>query len=466
MYSDFEEKILKYCIEHKMFPRGKVLVALSGGGDSVALLHVLITLRGDFGIRIEAAHLNHSLRGEESDKDERFCRDLCNGLNIPLTVQRLKAGEILGDDGSIETVARESRLAFLQHVAAKGDIVRIATGHTLDDQTETILQRLIRGTGPSGLAGILPVRENLWVRPMLCAYREEVRDYLARMGILYREDSTNKDTSFSRNRIRYELLPHLAERFSPNIKGVLARMAELARIQEDYLDEKMVAAYKACLIHEDRFKILLDKNEFMDYHKVLKQRIVRHCLRVLEGAGRKTDREEIENILKLFTRKRGSADVTAKVKCGVEGRYCAFIVEARPVHSVPLHIPGETLIPMDGGIIYAGKSTDKIIVDGKSTITVCPHILEKFGDITVGTVKTGECIRPYGTNKTVKIRDMFSSVSLPKVLRDSLPVVRAGAVPIWIPGIRSSEYLRTDVMNTFPDNCILLQFKGGIQCNE
>ena len=234
MYSDFEKKIMEYCFEHKMFPRGKVLVALSGGGDSVALLHLLIKISDDFGISIEAAHLNHSLRGKESDKDESFCRDLCSSLNIPLTVERLKAGEISLNEGSIETAAREARMAFLKRAAMRGNIIRIATGHTLDDQAETILQRMIRGTGPTGLTGILPVRENLWVRPVLCAYREEVRNYLDRMGISYREDSTNQDTSFFRNRIRHELLPLLRERFSPNITSVLSRMSELARIQEDY----------------------------------------------------------------------------------------------------------------------------------------------------------------------------------------------------------------------------------------
>ncbi len=463
MYSDFEKKILEYSLKHKMFPEGKVLVALSGGGDSVALLHLLIKISKDFGIGLEAAHLNHSLRGKESDNDERFCRDMCSSLNIPLTVERLTAGEISLNEGSIETAAREARMAFLKRAAMRRNIIRIATGHTLDDQAETVLQRMIRGTGPTGLTGIPPVRENLWVRPILCVYREEIRDYLDRMGISYCEDSTNQDTSFSRNRIRHELLPLLRESYSPNITSVLSRMAELARIQEDYLEEKMLEAYKGCLIHADRYKILLDKNEIMGYHKVLKQRIVRHCLRIFEGAGRDADREEIENILKLFASKRGAADITAKVKCGVESRYIAFTFTSEPFQSVPLDIPGETVIPMDSGIISAEKTIGRVKVDGKSNIAVHPHIIEHYGVLTVGTVKLGECITPFGMKKTVKIRDIFSSESLPKIFRDSIPVVRAGAVPIWIPGIRSSECLRSEPSKTVIDGCILLEFKGGIR---
>lgn len=463
MYSDFEKKVLESCDYHRMFPRGKVLVALSGGGDSVALLHVLIRISNNLGISIEAAHLNHVLRGEESDRDERFCINLCKDLNIPLTVERLKAGEIYLDDSSVETAARESRLAFFKRIASDGDFLRIATGHTLDDQAETILQRVMRGTGPSGLAGILPVRENLWVRPLLSVFREEARAYLSGMGILYREDSTNKDTAFYRNRIRHELLPLLTERFSTNIKVVLSRLADLTRIQEEYIEEKTMEAYKDSLIHEDRFKILLDKTRFIGYHKVLKQRIVRHCLKMLEGAGRDADKEEIENILKLFSRRRGTADITALIKCGVEGQYTVFTLSSKSLKPVPLEFPGETLIPMDGGRIIIEKISRRVKADGKMNILVFPQVIEKYGNLTVGAVKPGESIKPYGSNKTVKIRDIFSSVSLPKVLRDYMPVVRAGAVPVWIPGVRSSECLKIDTKKTMPDNCMLLQFKGGIQ---
>ena len=463
MYSDFEKKVLEYCNKHKMFPKGKILVAFSGGGDSVALLYVLKNIMDDLGITIEAAHLNHSLRGEESDKDEKFCIDFCSNMNIPLTVEYLEVGEINQNEGSVETAAREARMAFLKRLAFEKNFIRIATGHTLDDQVETILHRIIRGTGPSGLSGILPVRENLWARPILWAFREEVRDYITEKGIAYREDSTNIDTTFFRNRIRHELIPLLKKRFSPGITGAISRLAELTRIQEEYLEGKMTGAYKDCVIHEDRYKILLDKLRLISYHKVLKQRIVRHCLKVLEGAGRDADMEEIENILELFNHKRGSADITSKIKCGVEGRYIIFLIRSKTEKSVPLKLSGKTLIPFDGGCIISKKISQEFKVDGKMNIVINHEIIEQYGDLTVGTVKPGERIKPFGMNKTVKIRDIFSDVSLPKVLRDYMPVIRAGAVPIWIPGIRSSEYLRTNTPNARTDNLVYLQFKDGIQ---
>jgi len=463
MYLKFEKKVLEYCTQHKMFTDGAVLIALSGGGDSVALLHILVKICDNLGIAVEAAHLNHSLRDEESDNDENFCRDLCKDLKIPLTIERLIVGEIYQNQGSIETAAREARLAFLKRVAVKRNATRIATGHTLDDLAETVLQRIMRGTGPAGLSGILPVREGIWVRPILCLSREDVRNYLSEKGIEFREDLTNQDTIFFRNRVRHELIPLLKERFSPNIINILGRLAELSRIQEEYLDERIQEAYRECIIHEDDFKILLDKSKLMDYNVLLRQRIVRHCLKVLEGAGRDADMEEVENILNLFVNNHGITDITSKVICEVEERFVVFTSNVKPFNPLPVELSGETVIPMGGGRIIGDEVSEWIRVDGKVSIIVNPDIIEKFGALTVGVVKPGDSIKPFGMDGAVKVRDIFSSASIPKTLRNYVPVVRAGAVPVWIPGLRSSECLRFNTNNNGYDTFMIFTFKDGIK---
>ncbi len=461
----YEKKVFEYCIQQKMFTGGTVLVALSGGGDSVALLNILVQICDDIDITIEAAHLNHSLRGDDSDKDEDFCREICSTMKIPLIIERLKAENIYQNRSSVETAAREARLSFLKRAASERNAKRIATGHTLDDLSETVLQRIIRGTGPSGLSGILPVRDDLFVRPILCISRKDVRDYLCENSIKFREDLTNQDTSFFRNRIRHELIPLLKENYSPNIIGVLARLAELSRIQEEYLDEKTMEAYNACMFHEDNYKILLDKSKFMYYNTLIQQRMARHCLKVLEGVGRDTDKEEIENILSLFTESYGIADITAKVKCCVEGQYAVFSVFFQPFKPLPLEIPGETIIPRDGGRIIVEESSERIKVDGMSSIMINPEIIEKLGVLTVGFVKPGESVIPFGMDKASKIRDIFSSASIPKILRNYVPIIRAGAVPIWIPGLKSSEYLRLNTDNNECKKYIIFTFKDGIHWN-
>ncbi len=447
-----------------MFSGGSVLVALSGGGDSVALLQLLVSLGDDLGITIEAAHLNHALREEEADRDELFCKNLCAELDIPITIERLRAGEIEERKGSAETVARELRQAFLHRTASDRKSTRIATGHTLDDLAETVLQRILRGTGPSGLYGIMPVRDSFWVRPLLCVTRSEVRDYLRLEGISYCEDTTNLDLIHVRNRIRHELMPFLQDRFTPQISTVLSRLAELTRIQETYLDEKVHEALDCCVIHQDAYKILLDKQAFLGYHKMIQQRVVRCCLQILEGRGRDADSDEIARILDLSVSKSGTIDVTSRVKCGVEESFAFFAVniECSP-HPQPLKLSGETMIPLGGGRIVSQKASGREKVDGRRSVFVDPELIKKYGNMTVGFVKPGDTITPFGTKKTVKIVKLFSSISLPKIFRNFVPIVRAGAVPLWIPGLKSSESLRFDLERTKPGTVILLTFDNGIE---
>ena len=463
MYLELEKQISLYCIQHEMFSDGTVLVALSGGGDSVALLHILVRIRDDLGITVEAAHLNHSMRGDESDRDESFCRDICNEMKIPLTVERLKTGEIFTNKGSVETAARDVRMAFFKRIAEERNATRIATGHTLDDLAETVLQRIIRGTGPSGLSGILPVREGLWVRPMLCISRKEARDYLRDKGIQFCEDSTNKDTGFFRNRIRHELLPFLKKHFSPNITGVLGRLAEISRIQEEYLDKRTSEAYSKCVIHEDTFKILLDKSKFIGYHNTIKQRVIRHCLKMLEGAGRNADMGEIENILNLCYGNSGIADITSNIKCEAGKQFVVFALKLKPFKPLPVKLPGETIIPMGKGRIISEEASKRSKANGSESVVVNQEVIEKYGVLTVGPVKPGDFIQPFGMKKDVKILDIFSSFSIPRIVRNSVPIVRAGAVPIWIPGLRLSECLRINTVNNKKNKCMILTFRDGIQ---
>jgi len=414
----------------------------------VALLFVLVKLGGIFGLSVEAAHLNHSLRGEESLEDERFVRDLCSGLGIRLSVETLSEEVFRADRGSIETVAREERLAFLERAARKHGALRIATGHTLDDQVETVLQRIIRGTGPSGLAGILPKRGDLWIRPLLCVTRREIRDYLGGEGISFREDSTNTDTSFLRNRIRHELIPLLKERFSPGVTAGVARLAELSRIQEEYLETVTERAFMDCRLLSNPYKILLDKEKFMIYHKVVRQRIVRYALEILEGEGRDADMGEVERVLDGVVRGRDGVEVSSAVRCGVRGGMLALVRSSGPFGPISLKSPGETDIPYGWGRIVARKAGAGMEADGRRTVVLPSSVMRRYGPLHVGSVMRGERMTPFGMRDSVKIRDIIAGSSLPRVLRDDVPVVRAGAVPIWIPGIRASELLRVDYDGT------------------
>ena len=219
-----------------MLPPGtRVLVALSGGPDSVALLHVLQTLerRGHLAVA-GVAHFNHQLRGAEADADELFCRELAASLGLPIVVGRGDVRALAEESGrSIEDAARGARYGFLTGASASLDAGAIAVGHSLEDQAETFLLRLIRGAGPAGLAGVRP-RAGTVIRPLLEIPRADLRAYADEHGLRFREDSSNADLAIPRNRVRLELLPHL-QQFSPAIAATLAREAALARTDDEFL---------------------------------------------------------------------------------------------------------------------------------------------------------------------------------------------------------------------------------------
>jgi tRNA(Ile)-lysidine synthase len=210
-----------------------VLVAVSGGPDSVALLRVLRTLKTEGDGRLRAAHFNHRLRNEESDADEAFVSDICAGIGVPCEVGRAAPGQLAAaaQDG-MEAAARQARYQFLQETAARLGARYVLTAHTADDQAETILHRILRGTGIAGLAGMQRVRPlgsaATLVRPLLEVRRGEVLAYLNQIGQAFRSDSTNEDRRFMRNRLRTELLPELAAHYSPSVVDALLRLGRLA----------------------------------------------------------------------------------------------------------------------------------------------------------------------------------------------------------------------------------------------
>lgn len=440
MHEAMEKQVADFCSSQGLLtPGDSVLVALSGGGDSVALLHVLNVLRREFPISLEAAHLNHGLRAAESDEDETFCRDICRRLGIVLTVERCERGEIEAAGGSLEEAARMRRLTFLEAVARQRSMNRIATGHTRDDQAETVMMRILRGTGPTGLQGILPVR-GMYIRPLLDVTRDDLRKYLVSLSHEYREDSSNLDTAIHRNRIRLELLPDLEKTYGPGVCDALIRLAKLSRVQEEYLGGQVDDAFRECLIFGDRAKILLEKATFMAYHETVRQRVVRTCLERLEGPGRDTDMTEVHTVLESIIRETGSVSVSAGVSCRVEGSIAGFFRETQSTPPVPLTIPGTTELPDTGGVIMAARGEGNDVPDGIACISVAESVIDSLGALSVGFVRDGDAMTMTAERSPVKVRRIMADRTVPSIIRETVPVIRAGAVPIWIPGVAASSW--------------------------
>ena len=242
-----------------LHPGMRVVVALSGGADSVALLLALAERATELGLVLRAAHLHHGLRGEEADEDEQFCRDLVARLGLPFHSARIDtAAEAAKAGEGIEGAARRLRYQWFRTLTSEGLLHAVATAHTLDDQAETVLAKFLRGAWTEGLSGIHPrLEEGPIVRPLLGTTRVEVEAFLRERGPTWREDSTNRHVTFTRNRIRHELLPEL-EKWNPRLREHLAQMAALARDEEMAWDTE-IARIAAQLILETWLSQQTDK---------------------------------------------------------------------------------------------------------------------------------------------------------------------------------------------------------------
>jgi tRNA(Ile)-lysidine synthase len=434
------ERVRRTIRRHALLPPGsRVVIALSGGADSVALTHLMREISPLAGFHpVGLAHLNHRLRGSAADADEEFCRRLAAELSFPIEVERLDVGALARERrGSLEETAREVRYRFLEQVASRLDADRIAVGHTIEDQAETFLLRLLRGAGPRGLAGIYP-RFGRIVRPLLEVSHADLRRYLAGRGIDFREDETNRDTTIPRNRVRHELIPFLQERFSPRIVEVLAREATVARDDAAWL-ERVSAETAARIVRQTTDTIEIEIDPLLEESPSIARRILLQALQrragrrfvgfdhadallalaagndgpaVLDLPGQRARREGGTLILSPQTRKRGAPGA---------GRANSF-------HHL-LSIPGEVLLAEAGCAISAevtplspGQSELDWLEDVKAGMAVVdaaalPAVLG------VRSRKPGDRFRPLGLSGRKKLQDLFVDLKIPRERRDAMPLV-------------------------------------------
>lgn len=434
--------ILSAARKYRMFRAGdKVLAAVSGGPDSVAMLHALHTCSDEFGITLHIAHLNHQLRGEQSDLDERFVRDLAHQFGVPATVERvdvasvrrqMKAGE--------EEAAREVRYRFLRHAAADVGAGKIAVGHTADDRAETVLLNIIRGTGIDGLASIRPIRGNI-VRPLIDTYRTEIEAYIKERGLPFRIDESNADTTYARNRVRHELLTLLGSDYNPEVKRALARLAEIAADQSEAMANLASSAAHAVTLGDG-----LDAGLLRDLPRAVQREILRAEVEKHKGDLKDVTFEQVERVIEAladgedFSITLPSGRIYA-VRAGHEFRVRQ---KQRPVVSTPfdcpLEIPGKTIIPEIGLVLEAE------ILEGAEITTRKTHPNEALIDVAcvveslrVRSVRPGDRITPFGMSGVKKLQDVFVDKKIPRKDRANAAVIVDDEKLIWVVGVVVSE---------------------------
>jgi tRNA(Ile)-lysidine synthase len=278
-----------------------ILVAVSGGADSVALLRALVILSSEFGLQLTTAHLNHGLRGAEADGEEKFVRGLCEEMGVLCICKKIDVAALhKGRGRSLEEVSRDERYRFLKETAEAHSIGKIATGHHRDDQAETVVMNLIRGSGVEGLKGIAFIRNDRVIRPLLQVSRREIMAFLRRESLTYMVDSSNLNSVFLRNRVRNNLIPELATRYNPRIVAGLCNMAEVVRREDDFLKDVVSETMGQLGIDPGLKEIIIPITGFLKLHEAIKARIIKHLLEAETPSRKGISHRHILAVLGLF----------------------------------------------------------------------------------------------------------------------------------------------------------------------
>jgi len=425
-------------------PGDRVLAACSGGPDSVALVALLLKLREEMPIKVHLAHFNHRLR-DGADEDERFVRDFARRWVLPFVSEGADVRSHAAKKKlNLEEAGRDLRYDFLRRAAARVGATKIATGHTMTDQAETVLMRLMRGTGLSGLAGIAAVvagKPCPVVRPLLGIAGPDLRAWLAAEGIPYREDPSNLDRRFLRNRIRAELLPELGRRYEPRIVAHLARLAAIAR-EEDELLGAFVRELAAEFIIRKGREASLDLKTLPLFLPALARRVAREYFRELQGDLRDISYEDVESLLSLGEGK--DLPLRKGFVLRREGGRVGLRKDRTPskAYEILWDGRGEVVIAAAGMAFRgtrrkadAGRSSFKN--DDRTGAALDAARLEF--PLVIRNRRPGDLYRPLGAPGRKKLKEILRAKDVPVAGRDRLPVFLSGGEIVWVPGLPIGE---------------------------
>ena len=426
----------------RLFSAGEtVVVAVSGGADSVALLDILSRLE-DERLILVVAHLNHGLRGADSDGDQDFVSGLAARYRLPFVAQRIDVAALAADERlSLEDAGRRARYAFFARVARTHGATSIALAHHLDDQAETVLIRLLRGAGGGGLSAMASSSRQCLKRPLLQVSRAEVEHYLKLNGLTHRTDSSNADTAILRNSIRHELIPFL-RRYNPKISQRLAATADILACDEELLDQLTENAY-ARLAHREAGAIKLGIESLLKEPRGLRLRLYRRALLALRGDLTRIGLVHLEAIDRLTHAGRPNASAKLPGECLVTRCYDTLTFDglaARAGDGWELAVPGEGDHPIPGGrrlLVQRVARPLELDAGSRSVAYLCPEaapfpwLLRSF--------TPGDRFTPLGMRGAQKVKDLFINEKIPPAERGRIPLLVSAGEIVWVAGVRMGD---------------------------
>ncbi len=454
------ESILRKALQRAGFDHGATLVvACSGGPDSTALLHALLALRPDMALKLHVAHLNHDFRGQEAEDDAAFVAEMAANLDLPTTVDEADPIAYQRERGisSFEEAAREVRYRFLTNLSNSISADAIALGHTADDQAETILMHILRGSGLPGLRGmqeLTPWRDTpkgktaALYRPLLQATRKETRAYCLELNIPFREDSTNRSLRFTRNRIRLKLLPALRE-YNPQVRQALVRIGRAATESLDFLDDQLNALWPE-ISSTDGGSVSLDTSSLKELHPTLRAMVLRRAFARASGSIRRLSETHVKSMLSLVA---GPAGKIVHLPGGLAMRSThdhLVIGPLQPLDSphippdyeYPLTVPGTTRIP---SWLITAETASSDLDPTSLAPTEALFDADKMGNcLVVRNRRPGDFIQPLGMTGRKRIKDLFIDLKVPRELRASTPLLVSEKGVLWVYPYRTSDLAKVD----------------------
>ena len=451
MYRKFKDNI----ISKGMITSGdKVLVALSGGADSVCLLYLMKKLGDDIGISVSALHVNHMLRGAESDADEKFCKKLCSSLDIALTchIEDVKKYSI-DNKMTLEEAGRIVRYKVLSEI----DADRIAIAHNMDDNAETFLMNLMRGTGLNGLKGI-PETSGRLIRPLMIFRKHEIVDYCNREGLDFRTDSSNTDTDFFRNAVRHRLIPVMNELSGKEVVGLIDRTAGLVMADSDFIDEQAMLAFEQCT-EEEGNSVVLDNEMFSRLHPTIAARVVRKAFFKKEGSLKDFEKKNTDALSDMirYGKTGDSMDLSSDTYAIVQfGKTILSSRHEQTDYEYDVEIPGtihikERSLRLD---FDSGEFSDNC--KGKEIIYLT---VPENCCVTVRNRRDGDRFAPAGGNGTKKLKKYFIEHKVPRMNRNKLFLLEIDGKIAYIEGMDKGR----DFVPSEGNNCIILKIERGEQ---
>ncbi len=454
-----EREIEKYIKAYGMIDEGDIVAAgVSGGADSVCLLFVLCALRESLGFEVRVCHVNHGLRGVDADADERYVEELCEALGVPCRVFH-KDVELITRKRkqSTEEAGRTARREAFEEMCREEGCTKIATAHHREDNAETVLLNAARGTGIKGLCGIRPVRGK-WIRPLLLFTREQIEEYLGRQGILWKEDHTNQEDCYTRNRIRHHILPMLEEQVNAGVVKHLDELSRQARQVWDYLEQGVDQAWERCVHTDDTDEdagFEIGKEMFAQEMPAVQNQLLKRCIEQVSGSERDVSSAHISAVRELFELQTGRY-LCLPDKVRAERTYQGVRIRRRLSGDAPengrmrglseqevlLCIPGETAIPGTGLVIQcsfpenAGVLGAEEIPQKSYTKWIDYDIIKNR--LSVRTRRSGDFFTVDQKGSRKKLKEYFINEKIPQKERNMLPLIADGSHVVWIPGRRMS----------------------------